>query len=407
MTKGLDGVDTNRRGASRAGRGSKWRRNPLSLVSKYRKRFSVVGGVGHPILGMGRAKKEAVRFRVIAALVPLSIAGIVWLAPRLAAACSCEASTLLSPRAGATDVPLNAVIVFESPPAQAIVVHDLTHNAEVATTVEPFGDLAQTSLIRPVEPLSPNTTYEVRPPPLSGDPMSRFTTGTSTDDASPNDDGLTSFGAETVDIQSLPCRSSCLDGNTFHRLRLGYAAPPADTTLLLLELRAEGSDRPSGTVPLFRRYSEVWAQRIDEGVCNFAVPAFAPQQNLCARIVAFDMAGHRGASSPEICARAIACAPSVDMTCTPRDECLPIESDGGEAPDSGEAPDAGEASDGAVPQDATSGQNDGTAPPSAPMTEGVSCACSLSRAGGASGSGSAGFLGMLAATMLQRRRRRV
>jgi hypothetical protein len=284
----------------------------------------------------------------------MGVALAVASAPRVAAACSCERSMLLSPTPGATDVPINAVIVFEVAPAPivfSIVVYDVTHDVEVPTAIEPFGNIPQTWLVRPAAPLAPNSIFEVRPVPYPSSTMSRFMTGASTDDAAPTYDGFTSLGPETVDTRNPPCRSSCWVGDTFRRLRFGYAEPPVDTALLLMEVERVAADgTPTvATVPLFRGFIQsVWPERIQNGDCIFGVPAFATDENVCARMVAFDMAGHRSAPSREICSRAVACAPRFDNTCTPVDECLP-----GSDPST---PDAG-------PDDAESDDGDAGAPP--------------------------------------------
>jgi MYXO-CTERM domain-containing protein len=341
------------------------------------------------------------RTRTAAAWISIGVAFVVAAAPRNVGACTCPASTLVSPRAGATDVPINAVIVFESIPGP-VVVYDVTHDVEVPSTMEPFSNVPRTSLIHPNQPLAPNTTFEVRGTSVPGDPGSRFTTGTSIDDAAPTYDGFTSLGAETIDLRAPPCRNSCWYGDTFRRMRLAYADPPADTALLLVEVRGDAADgtQTSATFPLFRRYSASdWPQRIDGAGCTFGVPPFATDENVCARLVAFDMAGHRSEAPREICSRAVACAPQLTNACLPVDECLP-----------GSDPSARDAG----PDGVGSGEGDGMPPPTSnpggPITpiddDESGRGCSLSRGTAVTSSPRNLLMVAIAAAFFWRRRRR-
>jgi len=263
------------------------------------------------------------RFRSSVILLGLAVATTVPFVSRTASACSCAMNVMLSPADKAVDVPLNAVVVFESVPAPT--VYDETRGVDVAVTAEPFPGLPQLWLVRPNAPWAPTSTFRLSPSMAPGAPGSRFSTGTTTDHAAPVYAGLTSFRVETTTVgPNPPCRSSCWSGEMFRRLRLEYE-PPQDATLLLLEIRGVGADGGSltGTVALSRYFSASWPKTVDTGGCVSGIPAFVPTDDVCARIVAFDAAGHRSESPTEICSRAMSCEPRFSGACTPLDECLP------------------------------------------------------------------------------------
>ena len=259
------------------------------------------------------------------------LAALATFVSRDVAACTCPASKLLSPRGGASDVPLNAVIIFQTYGSPG-VLHDVTHDVDVPVTMEPFAGRPQTWLIRPNDALAANSIFEVAPGPAGpGNPMAQFTTGSATDDAPPAYDGFRGFRTNIINLlsPSLPCRSSCWGGDSYRRLYFDYAPPPSDSELLLAEIRREpaGGAPITETVPLFRNYTSDWPQLIATGSCFIGVPSFNAGENVCARVIAFDMAGHRSDASPEICSRAEACAPKIERnTCFFVDECVP-ESD--------------------------------------------------------------------------------
>jgi hypothetical protein len=87
--------------------------------------------------GSGTRHASGKRMRVRRAVVAVLLTTVVTLGSREVAACSCEAFSLASPRQGATDVPLNAVVVFISPTAN-VVVYDVTHDVAVPASVESF-----------------------------------------------------------------------------------------------------------------------------------------------------------------------------------------------------------------------------------------------------------------------------
>jgi hypothetical protein len=165
-------------------------------------------------------------------LVGLSLVAAISMVARPAAACSCPGSILWSPKSGATDVPLNPAIVIASWQTP-VALFDTDQNVEVPTTVEPFAGLARVWLIRPNEVLSPNTTYGVGAGGRPG--TGSFTTGTTTDHDPPGYVELTSFVAETGG--PFPeCDGLCMPP-VGRRMKFDYSPPPADTSLLLLEVR--------------------------------------------------------------------------------------------------------------------------------------------------------------------------
>jgi len=143
------------------------------------------------------------------------------------------------------------------------------------------------------------------------------------------------------------------------------------------------------------------------------MPEFEPGEEVCARIVAFDVAGHRSAPSPETCSTAISCPLVFNQFCS-----LPTDCSAGSEPtgmnDAG--PDAAEpdadpidaVSDG-VGADAT--EVDTQTPPThepdagGPVTPGDG-GCSVSRHDPASSSARPLFAAMLVAVSFLRRWRR-
>jgi len=181
------------------------------------------------------------------------IGAALWMAPRQATACSCAPALLLSPQAGSTNVPLNAAIVYVSRQSPVTLV-ERNQNLEVPITIEPFPRVAGVLLIRPNQLLQPNTTYEMRALTGVTAELSTFTTGTSTDDEAPTYGGITSFSADTI-YPGDGCRTSCspLVG-PIRRVRFDLPAPPADTSLFLLEMRAPDATAIQ-VIPIYRFWS--------------------------------------------------------------------------------------------------------------------------------------------------------
>lgn len=262
-------------------------------------------------------------------------AGFVTLASfssRRADACSCATGVLVSPPDLSVNVPLNAVVIYESPGAPTLF--DETHNVEIAATVEPF--LSRMWLLRPSQPLPEQSTIRVSPSQFPGAPFPRFVTGTTTRDTAPEYSGATSLRASFFDVSQSPCKSSCWSGDSYRRLRFEYAAPPAESSLLLLEVRRASDDAgaPVETVPIYRQFREqALPTAAETGGCTFGVPKFAAGEQVCARIVAYDVTGRRSDPSPEICTTAAACVPAYNQGCTVLDTCGPTgePSDGGDA----------------------------------------------------------------------------
>jgi len=243
-----------------------------------------------------------------------AVLGTISMGARPADACSCAGSMLLSPQPSSIDVPLNAAIVFASLQT-SVALFDRDHNVEVPATVEPFAGLARVWLIRPNQLLLPNTTYDVRSP-LTTTGGAPFTTGTQTDHEPPSYIEITSLTAETGGPFAESCSAACLS-RVGQRMKFDYASPPPDTSLLLLEVRAADTTTVS-TMPISRYAQEPhWPRLHTNSSCGFsgAMP-FGPGEEICARIIGFDMAGHRSEPSPEICTSVSACPPP-----TPQNPC--------------------------------------------------------------------------------------
>jgi hypothetical protein len=253
------------------------------------------------------------RFHAWGLLVGLSLGATLSMVARPAAACSCADSVLWSPRPGSTDVPRNPAIVIVSWQSPVLALFDTDRNLEVPATIEPFAGLARVWLIRPNQVLSANTTYGFG----YGGPRSigSFTTGTTTDHDPPGYMELTSFVAETGGPYSDSCGSLC-QPRFSQRMKFDYSPPPADTSLLLLEVRgADTTTLSTVPIPQYAPYVE-WPRLHTTGMCSFVGAAFGAGEEICARIVALDMAGLRGEASPEICTRVSACPPPAPNSCS-------------------------------------------------------------------------------------------
>jgi hypothetical protein len=346
---------------------------------------------------------------IISAVLGLFLA--VPMTSRSVSACSCPQDTLISPADEAVDVPINAVVIFESPGAPT--VFDETHNVLVNVSAEPFS--RRTWLLRPNEPWAANSTFRVGTSSFPGYIPSRFTTGASRDDTAPIYAGLTSFRSEVTALPaSLPCRNSCWNDNSLRRLHLEYAAPPPDVSLLLLEFDVGGGDAGAvgvPPIPLFGRYSKDWPTSVDNAGCGFGTPEFAPGQEICAQIVAIDVAGHRSEASPKICQTVRACAAKFEpSTCILSETCdPPTDPDAGldatsDAGTNGDAPpvDSPEGGTGG-----TTGGSGGTSAGSGGATGGDDAdgGCSIARTRETPGSSWSRIVPLLAAGVWLRRRK--
>jgi hypothetical protein len=202
------------------------------------------------------------------------------------------------------------LLSWESP---VVALFDMDRNVEVPATVEPFAGLARVWLFRPNQVLSPNTTYGFGYGGPRG--IGSFRTGTTTDHEPPGYMELTSFVAETAGPFSDSCGGLCRP-RFGQRMKFDYSPPPADTSLLLLEVRgADTTTLSTVPIPLYAPYVE-WPRLHTTGMCSFVGAAFGADEEICARIVALDMAGLRGEASPEICTRVSACPPPAPNSCS-------------------------------------------------------------------------------------------
>jgi hypothetical protein len=247
--------------------------------------------------------------------VPLigTVLGAISMVARPADACTCADSVLFSPQPSSTDVPLNAAIVFASWQT-SVALFEMDRNIEVPATIAPFAGLARVWLIRPNQLLLPNTTYDVRSA-LTRTGSDPFTTGTKTDDDPPSYIEITSFSAETGGPFGESCSGLCLP-KVAQRMKFDFTSPPPDASLLLLEVRAADATTVS-TIPISRSpHAPHWPLLHRSSICGFSGATFGPGDEICARIIGFDMAGHRSEPSPEICTSVSACPPP-----TPQNSC--------------------------------------------------------------------------------------
>ena len=230
-----------------------------------------------------KSNRAMMKFRRCGLLIG-AVLGAISMVARPADACTCPGSMLLSPQPSSTDVPLNAAIVFASWQT-SVALFDRDRSIEVPATLEPFAGLARVWLIRPNQLLLPNTTYDVRSP-LTTTGGTSFMTGTKTDDDPPSYIEITSFIAETGGPFSESCSASCLS-RVGQRMKFDFASPPADTSLLLLEVRAADTTIVS-TIPLSPyRQAPYWPRFHANSSCDFSgAMSFGPGEEICASISA-------------------------------------------------------------------------------------------------------------------------
>ena len=306
------------------------RHHRLALVSAVLRAGIATSGVMRGDLRQTRRLLTSTRMtfrRHGAPLGGLLLGAAISIVARPSAACSCADMMLLSPLAGSTDVPLNATLVVQAD-LVPVALYDVDQDVEVPATIDPFTDDRRAWVIHPKQLLRPNATFEVRfAPPIQGGSIRRFTTGTTTDDEAPSYGGITSFRAESVEPIGNSCRTSCGPSTgPFRFLKFDYPPPPADTSLLLLEARSANTTTVT-TIPLALTFGRPdWPRRKSNSLCDEGAPPFQVGEEICARIIAFDMAGHRSEPSPEICTRVAACAPPApgQAFCS-FDACTPLD----------------------------------------------------------------------------------
>ncbi len=249
--------------------------------------------------------------------------------PRVAGACSCDTprGTVL-PADGATDVPLNGVILvgaYQEKPV--ITLADVTTGVTIETIELDFGNQL---MLRPAGLLSPQSTYSVSfTPAPGGDVLSTsFTTGSTTDDSPPSYAGLTAFAPVALPRPDPDvCANTCLGGNGwFRRMTLDLPDPPADVASLVVRVYdPDVPGDPDTYIAVYRPATLTVIRELDDGggYCDrFDLPDYLPGQTYAAEVLAFDQAGNRAPPAPAVTATAPECAEaSFGDSCTPI-ECI-------------------------------------------------------------------------------------
>jgi hypothetical protein len=257
-------------------------------------------------------------------------AGLLYL-PAPAAACSCFGGEDVLPGRWAIDVPRDVQVVAVAPP-RGLVFHPPTIELRVAgeaqvvvSSVETRSRADRSSyllVLRPDEPLQPNTTYEVQV--NSGSPSS-FTTGEgfAGSTSGPSFSGLEHLAAEAMEFPGSSSEDCILrrDGS-FHRLRIEHAGAGPDVAYLLLELERPDEPDWSDFVPLMSAY-QLEASSIESTLCGARPPALEVGASYCARLVAYDVAGNRTSGEPTLCAQVEQCRTEHDDRGWPADPCTP------------------------------------------------------------------------------------
>jgi hypothetical protein len=239
---------------------------------------------------------------------------------RPAEACSCDPqSHMVSPAAGATDVPLNARVFVElTQGTHAVVLRGggQTARLELASLVRySLGDII---LAVPPAELQPSTMYEID---VDGRVVGSFVTGTTRDETPPSADGLLGVTPEVMampsECGSASCTTKSAEGDV-SRFRFAYE-PQADTALALVEVYQQGSPAKE-LVPL--------RDIVDSNRCTAHFAHIDPTATYCARAIIYDAAGTR-VEGTEVCGTTpTRCETELWGTCSPSLTCTPAESGG-------------------------------------------------------------------------------
>ena len=106
-------------------------------------------------------------------------------------------------------------------------------------------------------------------------------------------------------------------------MNLTFAAPSADTQILVFEQMRDGSLKEFIV-------AEPWSAHMRFGYegCEL-LPVAKVGEAYCGRLVAYDVAGNSAGRDVEVCAETIDCRPALlpDAICAPAEDCIPVEPD--------------------------------------------------------------------------------
>lgn len=257
------------------------------------------------------------------------LALVGWSTP--AEACSCQSDQVTFPADGATQVPLNVQPTYVSRSAQfsgELLLRENVSGQAIESASEVFERGRSNSYLQrlgPATSLLPDTRYEfVRRGSDSEIILATFTTGSVEDLEAPLTPQLTSFVPEVM--IDLPATNSCVGGylRRSSRFRSDIANLSDDTVYALLLVESSDSEFwQSDTIPLFAGEDFGVLGVSDTWYCGATPPILDLGSRVCARIVAYDVAGN-SSSSEEICEDTVQCAGLVDdVSQAPIPECLP------------------------------------------------------------------------------------
>lgn len=241
--------------------------------------------------------------------------------PEPADACSCSPNVYaLSPPAGATDVPTNAIVIASYDSHADVELREVG-GAIVPLAIERFGSGVTTGrwlFGRPASPLAPSTEYELAVT-VFDTTTTRFTTGTQPD-TTPSTASLAEFRPEVMAYPTTDggCINTCIEADSRGLVTRMHVDAASDAALVALDvLESDGA-----TVVERLALRDRGPHTVGFSLCNLRAPSLAPDAMYCARLTAYDVAGN-AATSDVVCSATVTCASKADpeLACTPTRVC--------------------------------------------------------------------------------------
>ena len=259
---------------------------------------------------------------------------------RHADACECAfPQEPISPANAATEVPLNAVLFFDT---TLLPASQITLSPAVAVTTQQHGTYL---VAKPSAQLAAHTTYTVSWVVEGMTQHSTFTTGNATLTTPPAFPGIASIAPETMEMPSTMTSSGGVCGTCgivsangrISRIHLDFPDPPGAVVLLDLQVVPDG-DAPPLLLEAGMKPEWLSDRLLGFHSCVPTAPALDPGASYCVRVTAFDAAGNSAGGDKVACSAAAICEPMLDQTsCAPADACNPMGMGPGSDPGNGVA----------------------------------------------------------------------
>jgi hypothetical protein len=227
---------------------------------------------------------------------------------RVADACSCGAATYISPVDGATGVPRSAEIAVQRPePVSIPVLRDSLGNAVAVSERSAKGLIfADWVILRPDQPLAPNSLYQVE---YAGT-TTTFTTGQGLGIRLPAPAPVERLSMAHATIAE-DCGNSCSPFDSYSRA----------------DFRYEPSDGIAYYELVFTTPTERWTRlvlpgfpaQMNNSVCGYQPPVILPDEIWCVALVAVATTGEKVRADSPACTQVIGCDP---LTCDGGEACL-------------------------------------------------------------------------------------